>query len=70
MAQPSLFIRDMEKDVLHIAVQDLAQVVEGGGGDIPVLLEGVQSSLAEGIPFDKGVGGQPFSLHGLPQGSV
>ena len=69
-AMPLLFVRDVKKNIFHIAVQNFAQVVEGGGGNISILLEGVQSSLAEGISFDEGVGGHPFFLHGLPQGSV
>ena len=67
---PLLFVRNVKKNIFHIAVQDLTQVVESGGGDIPILLEGVQGSLAEGISFDEGVGGHTFSLHSFPQGSV
>ena len=61
------FVGEIPEHVLHIAGEDAAQVVQGGGGDVPVLLQGVQRPPAEGIVLDERVGGEPPAFQGLPQ---
>lgn len=61
-----LFIRDILQNVLDAAREDLADVVERGGGDVPIMLQGVQCSAAERVIFDKHIGSDAFTLHGFP----
>lgn len=64
---PSFVVRDMAEDILYAAAQNITQVIQGGGGDIPPLLEGIQGPLAEGILFNEGICADAFFLHGRPQ---
>ena len=61
------FVGEIPEHVLHIAGEDAAQVVQGGGGDVPVVFQGIQRSPAEGVLFNKRVGSYALALHGLPE---
>ena len=63
----SVLVRAVFQDVIHSAGEDAAQAVQGGGGDVPVVLQGVQGASAEGMLLDEGIGGDPLALHGLPK---
>ena len=63
----SVLVRAVFQDVIHPAGEDAAQAVQGGGGDVPVVLQGVQGASAEGMLLDEGIGGDPLALHGLPK---
>ena len=45
----SCFVRDVDQDLLHLTGQDIAQIIQGSGGDIAVLFERVQRPTAERI---------------------
>lgn len=61
------FVGEIPEHVLHIAGEDAAQVVQGGGGDVAVLLQGVQRPPAEGVVLDERIRGDSLAPHGLPQ---
>ena len=60
------FVRYMPKNIFHVAGEDIAQIIQCGGGDVPVLFEGVQGSSAEGIVLDQRIGRDALAPHGLP----
>lgn len=51
----------MPEHLLHGAGEDVAQIVQCGGGDISVVLQGVQGTAAEMILLDQRVGGDPLA---------
>ena len=57
----------MAQHILHLAGEDIAQVVKRGGGDVAIVLEGIQRPTAEGVVLDQRVGGDSLALHGLPE---
>lgn len=61
------FVGNVAQHIFHIAGENAAQVVQRGGGDVAVLLQGVQRPPAEGIVLDERVGGEPPAFQGLPQ---
>ena len=63
----TVFIRNLDKNILHAAREDIAQIVQRGGGDVAVLLQRIQGAAAERIVLDQGVGGNSLAPHGLPQ---
>ena len=70
MASSLFFVRDITEDIAYIAFQDGTQVIQCGGGDVPILLQRVQRSTAKGVSPDKRIGGDPLPLHGLPKRGV
>lgn len=57
----------MPQNIFHVAGEDIAQIVQRGGGDVPVLFEGVQGAAAEGIVLDQRIGRDALAPHGFPQ---
>jgi hypothetical protein len=51
-----LSVRNIFQNILHPAVQHLAKVVKGGGGDIFIVLERMEGSAAEVKVVNKGIG--------------
>lgn len=58
---------NVEQDVFYLAGKNVAQVIQGGGGDIPVVLQRVQGAPAEGVVLDQPVGCDSLAFHGLPK---
>ena len=42
-------VRDVPQHILHVAGQNVAEIIEGGGRDISVVLQRIQRPAAEGI---------------------
>lgn len=63
------FVGNVAQHIFHIAGEDAAQVVQRGGGDVAVLLQGVQRPPAEGIVLDERVGGEPLRFRVSHSGS-
>lgn len=61
---------DIGHDVLHVAVEDPAEVVDGGGVQGLVLAELVQGGAGDMVVFDEGVGGLGGCFQRLPEGGV
>lgn len=56
--------------MLHIAVQDAAEVVDGGGVQGLVLTELVDGGAGEVVVLDQGVGGLAGCAERFPEGGV
>ena len=61
---------DVGHDVLHIAVQDAAEVVDGGGVQGLVFTEFVDGGAGEVVVLDQGVGGLAGCAERFPEGGV
>jgi hypothetical protein len=61
----SVFILDIDHDVLHPTVQKGAEVVEGHGADGLVVLESVKQTAADAEVVDELVGRNTLFLHGF-----
>ena len=61
------FARNVGQDILHPAVQDAAEVIDGRGGDRLVPSELVDGGAGNTVIFDEGVGGFRRAPQGFPK---
>ena len=66
----TLVVRNVFQDVLHPAVQDLAQGVQGLGGDGLAVLHAVNGVGIHPLLIDQVVLGDPFPKEGVVEGLV
>ena len=62
-----LFARNVGQDILHPAVQDAAEVIDGRGGDRLVFAELVNGGAGNAVIIDEGVGGFRRAAQGFPK---
>ena len=53
--------------IFHLTGEYGAQIIQRGGGDVPVLLQGIQGAPAERVFLDERIGGDPPAPHSFPQ---
>ena len=63
----SCLIRDMPYHIFNSTGKNVTQIVQGGCGNVPVMLQGVKRPTAEGIFLYQRIGRYPFAPHCLPE---
>ena len=60
-----LVIADKQQDVLHLAVQDRAKIIQSHSADGFVVLEPIQQTATDSVIVDQFIGGYSFCLQGF-----
>lgn len=63
-------IWDINQHIFYIAIQYPANIIQCGGGNIAVVLQGMQRSFAEFEFFNQRIRSDISSAHGLPHWAI
>lgn len=66
----SFLIWDIDQHIFYIAIQYPANIIQCGGGNIAVVLQGMQRSFAEFEFFNQRIRSDISSAHGLPHWAI